>query len=110
MTIKQTQQRGFENRLMGSTDEVDMKFPDFKLISKAHAIPYLKIKNDFEVEKVRTFLRSKGPGICELLMDPEQLQIPIAVNKKNKAGITMPSKFEDLYPYLSADELQENLL
>jgi acetolactate synthase-1/2/3 large subunit len=110
LTIKQTQQRGFENRLMGSTDEVDMKFPDFKLISKAHAIPYLKIKNDFEVEKVRTFLRSKGPGICELLMDPEQLQIPVAVNKKNIAGITMPSKFEDLYPYLSADELRENLL
>ena len=110
LTIKQTQQRGFGNRLMGSTDDMDMKFPNFKLIAKAYDIPFLKIKNDFGVKKIKSFLKSKGPGICELLMDPEQPQIPVAVNRKNQNGITTPSKFEDLYPYLSADELKENLI
>lgn len=110
LTIKQTQQRGYDARLMGSTDEMDMKFPSFKLIAKAHKIPYLKVRNDFGVKKIKPFLQFSGPGICELFMDPEQLQIPMAINKKNKAGITVPSKFEDLYPYLSETELEENLL
>lgn len=109
LTIKQTQQRGFDNRLMGCSDGLDMKFPDFELIAKAHSIPFVKIKNDLEVNSLNKFLKMKGPGICELIMDPNQLQIPIAINKKDKHGLTVLSKYEDLYPFLSTEELNESL-
>ena len=109
LTIKQTQQRGFDNRLMGCTIDSDMSFPNFELISNAHEIPFTRIKNDFEIELLSNFLNKKGPGICELIMDPNQLQRPIAINKKNQQGLTIPSKYEDLYPFLSENELKQNL-
>ena len=110
LTIKQTQERGFNNRLMGCSDAVDMNFPSFKLISKAHEIPFIKIDNDFELTVLNDFLNQSGPGICELIMDPNQLQIPIAINRKDKKGLTVPSKYEDLYPFLSDQELNESLI
>ena len=110
LTIKQTQQRHFDNRLMGSTDDLDMKFPNFKLIAEAHAIPFIKIENDLEINMLDSFLKIQGPGICELIMDPDQLQIPIAINKKDEFGLTIPSKYEDLYPFLSEKELNDNLV
>ena len=110
LTIKQTQQRYFDNRLMGSSDDLDMKFPNFKLIAEAHAIPFIKIENDLEINMLDSFLKIQGPGICELIMDPDQLQIPIAINKKDEFGLTIPSKYEDLYPFLSEQELNDNLV
>ena len=110
LTIKQTQERGFDNRLMGCSDETDMKFPDFELIAKAHSISFIKIENDREINVLDEFLQTPGPGICELIMDPNQLQIPIAINKKDEQGLTIASKYEDLYPYLSETELNESLL
>ena len=109
LTIKQTQQRGFENRLMGCSDESDMKFPDFEQIAGAHSIPFIKIKSDLEISALEEFLKLSGPGICELIMDPNQLQIPIAINKKDKQGMTIPSRYEDLFPFLSEEELNESL-
>ena len=42
-------------------------------------------------------------------MDPNQLQRPIAINRKDKQGLTLPSKYEDLYPFLSEEELNDSL-
>ena len=110
LTIKQSQQRGFENRLMGCSNDEHMKFPNFKLIAEAHDLPFLKIKNDHEISNLKSFLNVKGPGICELLMDPNQLQRPIAINRKDDRGLMLPSKYEDLYPFLSDEELNESLI
>ena len=36
LTIKQTQELGFEGRIMGSTEESGISFPDFMKIAEAH--------------------------------------------------------------------------
>ena len=59
---------------------------------------------------ISDFLNIKGPAICELILDPEQPQVPKAINQKDKDGNTIVSKFEELYPFLSQDEIRENLL
>ncbi len=46
--------------------------------------------------------------ICELVMDPNEEQIPKAINKRTKEGKTVPTKFEDMYPFLSKIELESN--
>ena len=110
LTIKQTQQLGFDGRLMGSEDK-DLSFPDFKLISKAHSLPYSKIDGNSDLKiSIKEFLNTEGPCVCELILDPEQPQTPKAINRKDSKGNTLVSKYEELYPFLSDKETNENLL
>ena len=41
------------------------------------------------------------------MIDPEQDQKPKAINRR-EAGKTIPTDFEDLYPFISRKELEEN--
>jgi acetolactate synthase-1/2/3 large subunit len=110
LTIKQTQQLGFEGRLMGSEDK-DLTFPSFKVLSEAFSLPYRIIDgNDNLNKKISEFLKIKGPAICELVLDPEQPQVPKHINRKDENGNVITSKFEELYPFLPKKELKENLI
>ena len=40
-------------------------------------------------------------------MDPNEEQIPKAINKKNKDGKSIPTVFEDMYPFLSRSDFQK---
>ena len=55
-------------------------------------------------------LSTKGPVICELMLDHEQEQMPKAINKRLPNGKTVATKFEDMYPFLPSDEIKENML
>ena len=46
LTIKQTQQLGFNNRIMGSNKKSGLSFPDYKKIAQSHKIKYIKIPNN----------------------------------------------------------------
>ena len=44
-------------------------------------------------------------------MSPNEEQIPKAVNRRDPiTGKSMPAKLEDMYPFLSKDELSSNNL
>ena len=53
-------------------------------------------------------INSKGASICELIMDPDEEQIPKAINKRTPEGKTVPTKLEDMYPFLSKEDLNSN--
>ena len=57
---------------------------------------------------LKKIISSKGASICELVMDPNEEQIPKAINKRISAGKTVPTKLEDMYPFLSKKELNSN--
>ena len=108
LTIKQTQQLGFKGRLMGSTKTSGLSFPDYEKIAKSHKLNYFIIKNQIRINsKIKSILTVKKPLICEILMDPNEEQIPKAINKKNKDGKSIPTVFEDMYPFLSRSDFQK---
>ena len=110
LTIKQTQQLGFKGKLMGS-EKNDLTFPKFDLIAKAHSLPFIKLDGKSNLsDEITEFLKIKGPAICELIMDSEQPQVPKAINRKDEKGKTIISNFEERYPFLSENEIKENLL
>ena len=49
--------------------------------------------------------KSKKAFICELIMSPNEEQIPKAINKRDAKGISVPTELEDMYPFLSKKEL-----
>ena len=111
LTIKQTQQLGFNNRIMGSNSKTGLSFPNYRKIAESHKIRYIKILNNKNLKnKIRKILSDNKPMICELMMDHEQEQMPKAINKRLPNGKSIPTKFEDMYPFLPFDEIKKNML
>ena len=111
LTIKQTQQLGFNSRIMGSNSETGLSFPNYKKIALSHNINYTRIINNKKIKsKIMTILSSNKPEICELMLDHDQEQMPKAINKRLPNGKSVPTKFEDMYPFLLPEEIKENML
>ena len=65
---------------------------------------YIKLMNPF---KKTTFL---GINLLTLKLDHNQSQMAKAINKRMPGGKSVPTKYEDMYPFLSPNEIQENML
>ena len=111
LTIKQTQQLGFNNRIMGSNKKTGLSFPSYKKIAESHNIRYVKINNNKSLKsKIKKILSDNKPVICELIIDHNQEQMPKAINKRMPDGKSVATNYEDMYPFLSSKELEENML
>ncbi len=111
LTIKQTQQLGFNSRIMGSNNLSGLSFPNYKEIAKSHKINYMKISDSKKIlPTIKKVLLRSNPVVCELFLDHDQEQMPKAINKRMPDGRSVPTKFEDMYPFLNADEIQKNML
>ena len=72
---------------------------------------YLKLNDKYySVKKISKILKDKNSVICELIMNPDEEQIPKAINRRNASGKSIPTEFEDMYPFLPRDELSSNNL
>lgn len=109
LTIKQTQEFGFDKRLMGVNQETGLSFPDFCSIAHSFDIPYFRFNNHHDVEaNLKMNLNwPRKPILCEIMMDPEQQQAPRFINRRNPDGTMNPTPLEDAYPFLPREELAE---
>ena len=111
LTIKQTQILGFKGRIMGADKNSGLSFPEYKYLAKSHNILYQKIENHKNLKSnIEKVLKNKKAVICELIMNPNEEQIPKAINRRDKSGKSIPTEFEDMYPFLPRDELSSNNL
>lgn len=110
-SIRLSQKNLFEGRLVASGPESGVSCPDMAKIAKAYAIPSIKISHHAEMaKKIKKVLSSKGPIICEVMVSPDQEFLPKAASKKLPDGSFVSRPLEDMYPFLSDQELKENML
>ena len=110
-TIKQTQQHRFQNRIMGANSQSGLSFPNYKKIAQSHKINYWKIKNNSDIKRnISKVLKNNKPVICELMIDPNQEQMPRALYKWKTKKTIIKTKYEDMYPFLSSEEIKRNFL
>jgi acetolactate synthase-1/2/3 large subunit len=110
LTIKQTQELGFESRLMGSTKESGIDFPDFLKLADAHSLEAIRICNHKELsKKLSDIVSNPNAVVCELMMDPDQVQAPKSINRRNVDGTISQTALEDSFPFLDQSEIDENL-
>ena len=96
---------------MGADSKSGISFPEYQKVADAHEIKYFKIKNHQSLnQKIKKILNTRGPVICELIMNPNEEQIPKAINRRDHNGRSVPTEFEDMYPFLERDELKSNYL
>ena len=111
LTIKQTQDLGFEGRYMGSTEASGLSFPDMLTIASAHRIPAVRLATqDGLRERLQEVLDHDGPFICEVMMAHDQEQAPKAVNRRLPDGTLQQTPLEDLYPFLDRKEVEANMI
>ena len=109
-TIKQTQQLGFEGRLMGVNEDTGLSFPNLSQIAHAHGFYCnISLDNTNLRDELLDSIRYVGPTMRLLLMDENQPQAPRSLNRRNPDGTMNPTKLEDSYPFLSQDEIAENM-
>jgi acetolactate synthase-1/2/3 large subunit len=108
LTQKQAGEYAF-GRVTGSASE-SLSFPDFRRLSEAHGIPSFQIDDHKNLNiYLKAFVEHDGPALCEVVMDPNQIQAPKSVNKRMPDGTMKPTALEDAWPYLPEDEIAEQL-
>ena len=101
-------QKNFFGRFIGESPQSGVSFPDMVKVARAYGIHSIKIDNpDFEF-RVKEMLNYEGPTLAEVMLDPEQLFEPRISSKQLPDGKILSLPLEDMYPFLSREELQEN--
>lgn len=109
--VRQTQNNIFHNGLIGMGPEShDLGFPDFEKLAAAFGLPYRQIASNAELESgVRTALAQEGALLCEVMVTTTQNFEPKSATKKLPDGTLVSPPLEDLAPFLSREELAENM-
>lgn len=109
--IRITQKNLFDDKLVGvGSESEDLGFPDLKKLCVAFGIPYYCVKQTKDLDTGLTeILQNKGYLLCEVFCDTEQFFEPKSATKRLEDGRLISPPLEDLAPFLSRDELRENM-
>jgi len=110
-SISQTQKRFFNGVKVGSDADSGLSFPDFSKVSAAFNIPYYSCASYSDTQtQIDACLKISGPTICEVFLDENQSFSPKLGAKKMLDGSIISPRLEDMSPFLSREELKNNLL
>jgi acetolactate synthase I/II/III large subunit len=110
LTIKATQQNHF-GRFVGAEQSSGVTCPDIIKVATAYGLPTTRIANTEELNlKIDSVLQATGPMVCEIIMEENQPLIPRVSSLKKPDGTIISKPIEDLYPFLSREEFQENMI
>ncbi len=111
-SIRQSQMNFFGEPLVGIGPESgDLSFPDMSKLVPAYGMDYCRIERNAELDSViEKVLAKNGSFFCEIVVSPEQKFEPKAASKRLPDGTIVSAPLEDLAPFLSREELKENML
>lgn len=111
LLIRQTQHNFMDDRFYGESPESGVWCPDALKVAEAYGIKGVRISNTGELDaKISEVLSYDGPVICDVLTPEWQLIIPRISSDKMPDGTLVMRKYEDMFPFLPADEFQENMV
>ena len=111
-SIRQTQTNLFNGRpLVGiGVDSKDLSFPDFERIAGAFGIAYRRIEHNSDIDRVvEEALKFNGPVFTEVFVSMDQPFEPGNAAKKHPDGSISSPPLEDMKPFLSDEEMDENM-
>ena len=109
-SIRNMQNNHFAGNLVASDGVKNMTLPDIIKLAKAYNIKCERIINQKNLSnKIKKILNTKGPFICDVLIDPGQQTMPRVSSQKLPDGKMVSKPIEDMFPFLPAKEIEENL-
>lgn len=108
ISIIQTQ-RNFFGRFTACNEKTGVGLPSFKKVAAAFGLPYFCLKKNAELKtKIPQILAKKGPLVCEVMLEKDYIFAPKLSAKKLPDGTMVSPTLEDMYPFLSREEMEEN--
>ena len=103
-------QANFFKRFIGESPESGVSFPDMVKVGAAYGFPSVRLEGaDFE-KKLAEMLAMDGPVVMDALLDPNQGFEPKLSSRQLPDGKIVSAALEDMAPFLSREELAENML
>jgi acetolactate synthase I/II/III large subunit len=111
VSIFQTHRNFFNGVEIGGGPKSGVTFPDFAKVAAAFDLPYRRAaKHDEMAGAISATLASEGPALCEVFVDENQPFAPKLGAKQLPGGRIVSPALEDLSPFLSREELRENMI
>lgn len=109
-SIRQTQANFFADNIVGCGTDSGISFPDFGKIADAFGLPFRRCSSHDDLERMtRETLEGDGPQCCEIVLDLAQPFAPKLTSRRLESGKMISSPLEDMAPFLSREELRENM-
>lgn len=105
LSIKQTQ-KNFFGRESGTSSSSGLSFPDFVKLGKAFGFKSSKISSKNWKTGLKKICSTKGPVLCEVMLELEQEFEPRLKSRMQDGKITTP-ELEDMYPFLDKVIIEE---
>ena len=109
-SIRHLQNNAFRNRQIGCDSSSGVSFPDFKKVSEAFGLKYIRIEGSEKLDsKIESVLSESGTVICEVMCVEEQefLGVSSAFNSKHRL-VNRP--LEDQAPFLEREVFLKEML
>jgi len=109
-SIQQTQDNYFGRR-SGCDDESGVSFPGVNYIADAYGIKEMRIRSNGDMGRIVERMKSiPGPVICEVFLEHNCVFKPKVSAKKFDDGHMEACPLENMYPFLSEEELASNMI
>lgn len=110
-SIRQTQHNFFNGHVVGCGEESGLNFPDMEKLAHAYGIPFRRAHSHKDLKTaIQDTLAKPGFQLCEIILDLKQSFEPKLSSKKLPDGRMVTTPLEDMFPFLSREELQENMI
>ncbi len=110
-SIMNTQRNMFDGFYVGSEPGSGLTLPDVTRQAAAYGIRGEVISCNAELEAgIARALDGNDPVICRVMVTPDHLTMPKVQAMKLPDGGMVSKPLEDMWPYLPADEIAENMI
>ena len=108
-SIRQTHDNFFHERI-GCDPASGVTFPDWAKVADAFGWEYRKIDSEKTAERlIPEILAAPGPVFCDVRLTPGYTFAPKLSSRKLPDGTLVSPSLEDMFPFLSREEMLDNI-
>jgi len=111
LSIRATQTKFFEGRLIGTDSTSGVSFPNLRKIANAYGIKYFKVSSSKKLDGIiKSVLNYPKGVICEVVCLRDQEIIPTVASYRKEDGTLISKPLEDMYPFLDREEFKKEMI
>lgn len=109
-SIRQTQQNFFGEPFVGVGEDSGLGFPHFEPLITGFGLRYNRCESHADLATaISQALEGDEPHVCEIILRLDQVFAPKLSSKRLADGRMITKPLEDMAPFLSTEELAENM-
>lgn len=111
LSIRITQRKFFEGRLIGTDSTCGLSFPNIEKITGAYGLKYFRLARSHNLtEGIKEVLDYPKAAVCEVVCIRDQAIVPTVSSVRKEDGTLVSKPLEDMYPFLEREEFYKEMI